>query len=48
MDETVYRRARHVISEIERTTEATTALENGNINKFGELMVQSHNSLRYY
>lgn len=42
----IYRRARHVISEIVRTEEAVVALENGDFKKFGQLMVASHNSLR--
>ena len=46
MDEVVYRRARHVIGEIERTTEAAAALKAGDYNRFGKLMVESHNSLR--
>lgn len=47
MDDVMYRRARHVIGEIKRAEEAATALENNNYKRFGELMVQSHNSLRY-
>ncbi|KAG8565714.1 hypothetical protein GDO81_012955 [Engystomops pustulosus] len=46
LSEVCYRRARHVISEIERTTKAAEALENGNYQLFGKLMVESHNSLR--
>lgn len=46
LDAVMYRRARHVIGEIKRTEEASTALENNNYKLFGELMVQSHNSLR--
>jgi len=46
MDEVVYRRARHVISEIRRTTDAAIALKNGNYDLFGKLMVESHKSLR--
>ena len=42
----VYRRCRHVISENERVMEAVTALESGELKQAGELMVQSHNSLR--
>ena len=41
-----YRRARHVIGEIERTLEAATALEVGNWDKVGRLMYASHESLR--
>lgn len=46
-DRTVYRRARHVITENQRCQEAAVALENGDYKKFGQLMVESHNSLRF-
>ncbi|XP_070579875.1 galactokinase-like [Ptychodera flava] len=46
LDEEIYRRARHVIGEIERTEEASAVLQSGDYRKFGELMVQSHQSLR--
>jgi len=46
LDELIYRRARHVISEIRRTEEAVAALEGGDLETFGRLMVDSHNSLR--
>ncbi len=45
-DKTIYRRALHVVSEIERTKQAVVALKNNDIAVFGELMNQSHNSLR--
>ncbi len=45
-DETIRRRARHVISENERVKEAVTELKAGNILNFGELMNASHDSLR--
>ena len=47
LDEETYRRVRHVIGEISRTEEAANALENNNYKRFGQLMVESHNSLRY-
>ena len=47
MDGVVYRRSRHVIGEDDRCEEGATALENGNYAKFGKLMLESHNSLRY-
>lgn len=47
IDDVTYRRARHVIGEIKRTEEAANALENNDYELFGQLMVQSHNSLRY-
>ncbi|XP_011503519.1 PREDICTED: galactokinase-like [Ceratosolen solmsi marchali] len=40
------KRARHVITEIQRTIEAATCLENNNFIRFGELMNESHDSLR--
>ena len=45
-DETVFRRARHVISENRRVLEAVKALWTGDLGKFGILMNQSHESLR--
>ncbi|MEI6141969.1 MAG: galactokinase [Mariniphaga sp.] len=45
-NETVRRRARHVVSEIQRTTDAVKELKAGNLVKFGELMNGSHDSLR--
>jgi galactokinase len=40
------KRARHVISENERTIQASEALSNGDIKTFGELMNASHHSLK--
>ena len=45
-DEVVRKRARHVISENSRTLAAVDALNKGEIRLFGELMYQSHESLR--
>lgn len=45
-DPVVRRRARHVISENGRVTEAVNVLKNNNILRFGELMNQSHDSLK--
>ena len=45
-DETQRRRAHHVISENARTLRAIDALNQGDIDTFGELMNQSHDSLR--
>lgn len=42
----LYRRARHVISEIDRTKQGASALSSGDFKKFGELMYESHKSLR--
>lgn len=41
-----FRRARHVIGEIERTVEAAAAIERGDWARVGALMYASHNSLR--
>jgi galactokinase len=46
LDETVYHRARHVITENQRCEDAARALESGDYSTFGQLMTQSHNSLR--
>lgn len=46
MDPLLYRRARHVVTENNRTQSAARALEQGNVGKLGQLMAQSHASLR--
>ena len=46
LPEEVSKRARHVVEEIERSKQAETLLEAGNIQHFGELMNQCHISLR--
>lgn len=46
LDNVLWRRAHHVVSENERTLEAVTVLQAGNLERFGELMNQSHESLR--
>jgi galactokinase len=45
-DEVVRRRAHHVISENDRTLRAISALNAGDLEEFGKLMNQSHDSLR--
>lgn len=45
-DESVRRRAKHVVSENERTLEAVTALKEHDLLTFGRLMNESHHSLR--
>jgi len=45
-DEVILKRAKHAISENERTIKAVEALNNDDLNTFGKLMIQSHNSLR--
>ncbi len=46
LPEPIRSRARHVISENERTLAAAEALKAGDMRTFGELMVKSHESLR--
>jgi galactokinase len=46
MDNVLWRRAHHVVAENHRTLEAVTVLQAGNLERFGELMNQSHESLR--
>ena len=46
LDEVVYRRAMHVISENTRVEGAEVALKAGEFEELGKLMVASHNSLR--
>jgi len=45
-DETVLKRARHVITENERVLQAVQALKEGRLDELGELMNASHDSLR--
>lgn len=40
------RRARHIVTENERTVQAGQALKGGDLHEFGRLMVASHESLR--
>jgi len=46
LPEVLLRRARHVVTENERTLSAASALEAGDAEEFGQLMLQSHESLR--
>ncbi|GEM83075.1 galactokinase [Meiothermus hypogaeus] len=46
LPEPLNRRARHVVTENQRVLEGVQALEQGDIERFGELMVASHISLR--
>ena len=46
LPEVIYRRCRHVVSENARTLAAAAALERGHLDNFGELMKESHQSLR--
>ncbi len=45
-DETVRRRARHVVEEIDRTKRSVEVLKQGDLAAFGQLMNGSHDSLR--
>ena len=45
-DQTILSRARHVVTENERVLKAVAALKAGNLNELGELLRQSHKSLR--
>src|SRR6185436_12657904 len=46
LDEVVYQRCRHVITENTRVLSAGDALERGDLERFGKLMGESHRSLR--
>lgn len=46
LPEVVYRRCRHVISENARVLSAAQALEQHDLRQFGQLMAESHRSLR--
>ncbi len=45
-DEVAHKRARHVVGEVQRTTDAVKALKAGELELFGQLMNASHVSLR--
>jgi galactokinase len=46
LEPVLQRRARHVIGEIERTTETAASIEKGDWARVGQLMYASHESLR--
>ena len=46
LDATVFRRARHVVTENQRTTDMRTALTDCNLPVIGKLMAESHASMR--
>ncbi len=46
LDEVVYRRARHIVTENQRTLDAADAMRAGDAAKLGQLMYASHVSLR--
>jgi galactokinase len=45
LPDVIRRRARHVVTENERTLQAANALKRGDLSEFGQLMWQSHTSL---
>jgi len=45
-NETVYKRARHAVSEDERTLLAVDCLKKGDLNTFGRLLCEAHGSMR--
>lgn len=45
-DEIIRKRAKHAVYENQRTIEAVTALKENNLERFGELMCESHKSLK--
>ncbi len=46
LNETIYKRCRHVVTENDRVLKAASALREGEIHILGELMADSHKSLR--
>lgn len=46
LDDVVYRRARHIVSENQRTLDAANAMRTGDAETLGKLMYESHVSLR--
>ena len=46
LPEVIYRRCHHVVTENDRVQRAAIMLKEGNLRGFGELMAQSHTSLR--
>jgi len=46
LPEVIYKRCRHVVTENDRVPQAADALRSGNLQTFGQLMAESHRSLR--
>jgi galactokinase len=46
LPEVTYRRCRHIVSENQRVLDAADALEKGDMQRFGVLMIESHKSMR--
>ncbi len=47
LEDTIYRRAKHVVGEISRVAKGCEALANNDLAAFGQFMSQSHDSSRY-
>jgi galactokinase len=47
LPDTIRRRARHVVTENERVGEFVAACRNGDLNRLGELFIESHRSLQF-
>jgi galactokinase len=47
LDPVVRRRARHVVTENQRTLDAASALRSGGMRRMGQLMAESHESMRH-
>lgn len=45
-DEVIYKRVRHCVTEMDRVQNAVVALKNNNLEKLGELLYESHASLK--
>lgn len=45
-DEVIYKRVRHCVTEMDRVQNAVAALKNNNLEKLGELLYESHASLK--
>jgi galactokinase len=46
LSDTIYRRCRHVVTENERVSKFASALQSGELRSLGDLMAESHRSLR--
>jgi galactokinase len=46
LDDVIFRRARHIVTENERTLDAAEALRRSDLSRLGPLMAQSHASMR--
>ena len=48
LNDVVYRRCRHVVSENQRVLDAAESLRAGDLHRFGQLMYESHRSLQHH